>query len=55
MAPELYEEQYDEKVDIYSFGMCILELRTREHPFSECSNRAQVFKKVMSVSSLPTH
>ena len=49
MAPELYEEKYDEKVDIYSFGMCILELRTREHPFSECQTRAQIFKKVMSV------
>ena len=54
MAPELYEEQYDEKVDIYSFGMCILELRTREHPFSECNNRAQIFKKVMSVRIFPT-
>jgi hypothetical protein len=21
MAPELYEEKYDEKVDVYSFGM----------------------------------
>lgn len=21
MAPEIYEEKYDEKVDIYSFGM----------------------------------
>jgi hypothetical protein len=21
MAPELYEEKYDEKVDIYAFGM----------------------------------
>ena len=23
MAPELYEEKYSEKVDIYAFGMCI--------------------------------
>ena len=23
-APELYEEAYDEKVDIYSFGLCLL-------------------------------
>eukprot|EP00976_Prorocentrum_cordatum_P107387 1194632-Prorocentrum_minimum.AAC.10 len=50
MAPELYEESYDEKVDIYAFGMCILELYSREHPFCECSNPAQIFKKVMSVS-----
>jgi WNK lysine deficient protein kinase len=50
MAPELYEESYDEKVDIYAFGMLILELYSREHPFKECANHAQIFKKVMSVS-----
>ena len=26
MAPELYEEQYAELVDIYSFRMCVLEI-----------------------------
>lgn len=26
MAPELCEEDYDELVDIYSFGMCLLEM-----------------------------
>lgn len=26
MAPELYDERYDEKVDIYAFGMCVLEM-----------------------------
>jgi serine/threonine protein kinase len=31
MAPELYEEDYDDRVDVYSFGMCLLELvRRRE-------------------------
>eukprot|EP00898_Chlorokybus_atmophyticus_P006727 jgi/Chlat1/7055/Chrsp56S06721 len=48
MAPELYEEHYDEKVDIYAFGMCLLELITQEYPYSECSNPAQIFKKVTS-------
>ncbi|CAI9092177.1 OLC1v1027357C1 [Oldenlandia corymbosa var. corymbosa] len=46
MAPELYEEDYDELVDIYSFGMCMLELVTCEYPYSECNNVAQIFKKV---------
>ena len=32
MAPEIYDEQYDEKVDVYSFGMCMLELATMEYP-----------------------
>lgn len=52
MAPELYEEEYNELVDIYSFGMCILELITCEYPYSECKNHAQIYKKVISVSSL---
>ncbi len=28
MAPELYEENYTEMVDIYSFGMLVLEMVT---------------------------
>ncbi|ESW07272.1 hypothetical protein PHAVU_010G115800 [Phaseolus vulgaris] len=48
MAPELYEESYTELVDIYSFGMCILEMVTFEYPYSECKNPAQIFKKVTS-------
>eukprot|EP01004_Peranema_trichophorum_P003793 NODE_275_length_3048_cov_67.677949_g239_i0.p1 GENE.NODE_275_length_3048_cov_67.677949_g239_i0~~NODE_275_length_3048_cov_67.677949_g239_i0.p1 ORF type:complete len:650 (+),score=114.08 NODE_275_length_3048_cov_67.677949_g239_i0:75-2024(+) len=46
MAPELYEERYTEKVDIYSFGMCVLEMATGEYPYSECENVGQVFRKV---------
>ncbi|KAJ6831612.1 putative serine/threonine-protein kinase WNK5 [Iris pallida] len=48
MAPELYEEEYNELVDIYSFGMCVLEMLTSEYPYSECSNPAQIYKKVTS-------
>nr|KYP69320.1 Serine/threonine-protein kinase WNK8 [Cajanus cajan] len=48
MAPELYEEEYNELVDIYSFGMCILEMVTCEYPYSECKNPAQIYKKVTS-------
>lgn len=48
MAPELYEEEYNELVDIYSFGMCVLEMLTAEYPYSECSNPAQIYKKVTS-------
>lgn len=50
MAPELYEEEYNELVDIYSFGMCMLEMVTFEYPYSECKNPAQIYKKVISVS-----
>lgn len=48
MAPELYDEEYNELVDIYSFGMCVLEMITCECPYSECRNAAQIFKKVTS-------
>ncbi|KAL3642310.1 Serine/threonine-protein kinase wnk3 [Castilleja foliolosa] len=48
MAPELYEEEYNELVDIYAFGMCLLELMTLEYPYVECANAAQIYKKVTS-------
>ncbi|KAM7479846.1 hypothetical protein LguiA_028059 [Lonicera macranthoides] len=48
MAPELYEEEYNELVDIYAFGMCLLELVSFEYPYVECSNAAQIYKKVTS-------
>lgn len=54
MAPELYEEEYNELADIYSFGMCMLEMVTFEYPYSECKNPAQIYKKVTSVSSRRT-
>ena len=50
MAPELYDENYNELADIYSFGMCILEMVTLEYPYSECRNSAQIYKKVSNVS-----
>ncbi|KXS21672.1 kinase-like protein [Gonapodya prolifera JEL478] len=46
MAPELYDEHYDEKVDIYAFGLCVLEMVTKEYPYGECTNQAQIFKRV---------
>ncbi|XP_074319046.1 putative serine/threonine-protein kinase WNK11 [Silene latifolia] len=46
MAPELYDEDYTESVDIYAFGMCVLEMVTMEIPYSECDNVARIYKKV---------
>ncbi|KAK4799008.1 hypothetical protein SAY86_024373 [Trapa natans] len=48
MAPEVYEEAYNELADIYSFGMCILEMVTFQYPYSECNHPAQIYKKVKS-------
>jgi len=49
MAPEMYDEHYDEKVDVYAFGMCMLEMVTAEYPYTECKGPAQIYKKVVNV------
>ncbi|KAL8121735.1 putative serine/threonine-protein kinase WNK9 isoform X3 [Apium graveolens] len=48
MAPEVYAEEYNELVDIYAFGMCVLEMVTFDYPYSECYHPAQIYKKVIS-------
>ena len=46
MAPDMYEDtSYDERVDVYAFGMCLLEIFTKEIPYSECNNPAQIYKR----------
>lgn len=47
MAEEMFKSDYDERVDVYSLGMCVLEMITLEYPFAECKNIAQVYRKVM--------
>eukprot|EP01084_Bolivina_argentea_P038503 71195_1 len=53
MAPEMYDEAYNEKVDIYAFGMCFMEMITKERPYAECSNAAQIYKKVVYRKAFP--
>mmetsp|Transcript_33479 Transcript_33479/g.58657 ORF Transcript_33479/g.58657 Transcript_33479/m.58657 type:complete len:566 (-) Transcript_33479:74-1771(-) len=48
MAPEVFDERYGPKVDIYAFGMCLLEMCTLTPPYRECHNPASVFRKVMA-------
>jgi len=48
MALELDDENYTEMVDIYAFGMCVLELVTLEIPYSECDSVAKIYKKMSS-------
>ncbi|KAF4704417.1 Serine/threonine-protein kinase wnk4, partial [Perkinsus olseni] len=48
MAPELYEEKYGPPVDIYAFGMCLLEMVTRKFPYAECTTPGQIYKKVIN-------
>lgn len=48
MAPEIFDgdENYGPTCDIYSLGMCILEMATLRTPYSECKNPGQVCRKV---------
>jgi WNK lysine deficient protein kinase len=46
MAPELFAGDYNELVDIYSFGVCMLEMMTCEYPYSECQGQAHIYKKI---------
>lgn len=53
----MYEEKYDEAVDVYAFGMCMLEMATSEYPYSECTSAAHIYRKVTTVRPrpLPAH
>ncbi|KAK4492386.1 hypothetical protein RD792_003191 [Penstemon davidsonii] len=46
MAPEIYLKGNNELVDVYSFGMCLIELATAKLPYAECKNIAQFIKKL---------
>ena len=46
MAPEMYEENYAEPVDVYAFGMCLMEMVTNEYPYEECKNATGRVKKL---------
>lgn len=52
MAPELYDENYDEKVDIYAFGMACLEMVTALTPYHDCTSAAQIYKRVLNVCGI---
>jgi len=46
MAPEYYNEMYTTSVDIWAFGMAMIEMVTKQFPYAECDNVGQIFKKV---------
>ncbi len=52
MAPELYDESYSEKVDIYAFGMSCIEIMTSKTPYHDCTSAPQIYKKVLNVRKI---
>ena len=53
MAPELYDECYDEKVDVFALGTLIYEIYTGEVPYSGL-DPSDIKEKVCKDPSLPT-
>ncbi len=52
MAPEVYQGNYTVLADIYSLGMCILEMVTLEKPYKECeSNFLKIYENVKLVNN----
>lgn len=48
MAPELYQsESYNEKVDIYAFGMCLCQLLSGEIPYNEYKSIPDIMNAVI--------
>lgn len=47
MAPEVFDGEYDETVDIYAFGLCLYEMATGLEPYIECKSHAQIYKRIM--------
>ncbi|KAG9391582.1 Protein kinase domain [Carpediemonas membranifera] len=44
MAPEIFKGTYDERIDVYAFGTCVLEMATGEIPYGrECNHEFQVY------------
>eukprot|EP01138_Halocafeteria_seosinensis_P015817 gb/GECG01016142.1/.p1 GENE.gb/GECG01016142.1/~~gb/GECG01016142.1/.p1 ORF type:complete len:345 (+),score=47.46 gb/GECG01016142.1/:1-1035(+) len=46
MAPDMYDNNYDASVDIWAFGMCVLEMVTGLAPYHECRSVPQILRKV---------
>lgn len=50
MAPEIIDKNiYNEKTDMYAFGMCLLELITKNPPYHECETMGELITKVLAV------
>eukprot|EP00667_Euglena_gracilis_P001849 EG_transcript_1848 len=53
MAPEAMEGNYTCKGDVYSFGMCVLEMVTGQKPYAECCGNEQEIREKVAAGRLP--
>lgn len=48
MAREMFEgEGYTEKIDVYAFGMCLVEMATGQTPYNEFKDTTEIYKNVL--------
>lgn len=52
MASEIYKENYDEKIDIFAFGMSLLEMVTHKIPYEEYASFEEIRRNVIK-NNLP--
>ena len=54
-APEVYGGRYQESVDVWSFGMCVIEMVSREYPYQEVEKPTPfaIYRVVTSADYLP--
>ena len=48
LSPELIDGDISEAVDIYAFGMVLLELATKFFPYEECTKFSQILNKIIN-------
>ena len=47
MAPEVFDCKYTTAIDIYSFGMCLIEMVTHRSPYSNSKNPGDIYRKII--------
>ncbi|XP_021737601.1 probable serine/threonine-protein kinase WNK9 [Chenopodium quinoa] len=52
-APDVFEQDYNEKIDIYSLGMTVLQMVTQEKLFSECNGNTEMVCEMIKNGELP--
>ncbi|KAH9580045.1 Protein kinase domain [Trypanosoma melophagium] len=53
MAPEIYEGTYTTAVDVWAFGMCVLEMATGKKAYYDCNDDVREIHRRVSIGVLP--
>eukprot|EP00116_Pleurobrachia_bachei_P017840 sb/3478102/ len=48
MSPEMVREKYDQRTDVYSYGLTLLEMITQEYPYEESDTTSQTLSCLQS-------